>query len=259
VIFPGLPIILTVPLMLYLYKMFGDPLAKWSSWQNNLATLVFVTLNHYQSISLLGGTAKESSGVLGDVVKALGVTNDMMSIFNAECLGYSDFESMTVIQANIPVVLALSALMIFACSRGLATLLKRPQLQLEPNRLFNAFMGLIYTFFSAISALSMSVFKCKGNPNNVLTLASDLSVVCHTSDEWKSVLAIGLAAVAVYCIGCGSIFVWAIWTAQSRFSSPDFQMRWKFLFIKYRSTVWWWSLAFLTKNFFFNIGFVIFT
>merc|ERR1712187_831086 len=97
------------------------------------------------------------------------------------------------------------------------------------------------------------------NPNGERTLSADLSVICY-KDEWNSMIAIAATAVFLYCFGFGGLFTKVIIEAPltKHFADKNYQMRWKFLFIKFRPTVWWWALMFLAKSVFMNLGFVIF-
>mmetsp|Transcript_133807 Transcript_133807/g.245350 ORF Transcript_133807/g.245350 Transcript_133807/m.245350 type:complete len:355 (+) Transcript_133807:2-1066(+) len=72
-------------------------------------------------------------------------------------------------------------------------------------------------------------------------------------------LGIAIVACLLYVIGFGVLIVWVLTSAIMSFKDPVFQMRWKFLLIKYRPTVWWWSLAFLAKQFLLNLSAVIFS
>merc|ERR1712190_475025 len=109
---------------------------------------------------------------------------------------------------------------------------------------------LMFTFFSAISALSLLMFKCFPSPNSTSSLAQDYSVVCWTSSEWQSLIGVAAACVLLYCIGPGVLFVTVIMQAPraQRFAHTSFQTRWQFLFIKFRPTIYWWAMAFLLKN-----------
>jgi hypothetical protein len=71
-------------------------------------------------------------------------------------------------------------------------------------------------------------------------------------------VAVVIAAILIYVVGCGMLFVWVICTAPKKFGDVRFQRRWKFLFIKYRPDAYWWSLPFLAKGVGMNIGFAIF-
>jgi hypothetical protein len=74
-------------------------------------------------------------------------------------------------------------------------------------------------------------------------------------------IAIAAIAVLLYCFGFGGLFTKVIIEAPSskQFADKNYHMRWKFLFIKFRPTVWWWALLFLAKNVFMNLGFVLFS
>merc|ERR1719181_2264481 len=98
------------------------------------------------------------------------------------------------------------------------------------------------TFFLGMVNLSLTLFVCKTNPNQTSSLAADRSITCF-EDEWSGLLAIGIIAVLLWCVGVAAIFVWAIFTMTGRMHEPDIQMRWKFLFIKFRPDRYWWAIT----------------
>merc|ERR1711879_359841 len=67
----------------------------------------------------------------------------------------------------------------------------------------------------------------------------------------------GVTAILVWCVGFGLLFTWAILWSPQLFHKAEFQIRWKFLFIKYRADVHWWSLVFVIKGIALNLGFLI--
>ena len=78
-----------------------------------------------------------------------------------------------------PLIILAMCLLVFSVSyilKGLAV---------DPNRLFNVYMSLIYTFFGAVVDLSLALVKCTENPNGDYTLTSDLSIICYKSDAWQ--------------------------------------------------------------------------
>mmetsp|Transcript_151887 Transcript_151887/g.368860 ORF Transcript_151887/g.368860 Transcript_151887/m.368860 type:complete len:314 (-) Transcript_151887:298-1239(-) len=115
----------------------------------------------------------------------------------------------------------------------------------------------MFTFFSAIAAISLLLFKCAENPNGTSSLVIDLSVICFESEDWKSMLVAAIVFVLVYIIGLGGVFVRAVVIAPKSFGDPGFQMRYKFLFIKFRADVYWWSISFLVKNFLISLVFAV--
>jgi len=72
--------------------------------------------------------------------------------------------------------------------------------------------------------------------------------------QWNNMVVIGVFAVLLYCIGFGGVFLHTIWKAAQNFHMRHFQQRWKFLFIKFRANVWWWSIVFIAKGLCLNVG-----
>ena len=66
---------------------------------------------------------------------------------------------------------------------GLGKIAQETGVTVVPNCLFNALMGIVYTFLPAMSALTMIVFSRKCSSNGDITLVSDLIVFCHISNE----------------------------------------------------------------------------
>jgi len=189
--------------------------------------------------------------------QALGIwafTSDVTSVFRPECAGFATFDARMTIKAAGPAIVALIFIATYAISFGLSKI--NHKFFLEHNRLMNVFFSLILTFFAGISAMAFELFKCSPNPNDKSTLTIDRSINCY-EDQWNSMLGLGIAAVVVWCIGFGVLFTWAIFRASSDFHNLGFQMRWKFLFIKYRPDVHWWAIAFLLKGIILNLGLVI--
>merc|ERR1712151_233314 len=110
--------------------------------------------------------------------------------------------------------------------------------------------------FAGIASMCLNVFKCKPNPNHKWNLIVDRSIVCN-EQEWMEVLGMSIAAVVVECLLVLLLFVYIIFIAPSRFHDRNFQMRWKFLFVKYRPDVYWWSLPIVLKPVLFNFCFII--
>jgi len=123
------------------------------------------------------------------------------------------------------------------------------------DRTSNIFFSVILTFFAGIVAMCITIFKCHDNPNGKRTLAKDESIICG-DDKWTGMLGISIVSVLVYVLGFGCLCSYVIYVAPKRFSDIHFQRRWKFLFIKYRPDVWWWTLAFCVKGFMMNLGFI---
>lgn len=259
------PLIVMPIVILVMYNVFSDDLSRWGSYGNGIATVLYLILNHYQVISIISAVVNMPSApnMVKDLLEIWTFTNDVGTVpwtdsfLNTQCAGLRSFDAILVYQVLIPIVLLAITLVIFIVSKMLALVTRRSTLAMDHNRLFNAFMSLMFTFFNAIAALSLKLFKCVDNPNGKKTLAADYSIVCG-SEEWTQTLVIAIFAILVYLVGFASLLLWAICVATSKIHDEGFQMRWKFLFIKFRLDHWWWAMLYLAKGLLYNLGFVIF-
>jgi hypothetical protein len=119
-------------------------------------------------------------------------------------------------------------------------------------------MGMMFTFFAGIAAMAMSLFKCTPNPNGTKSLVADRVVICYESD-WSDMLIIAILSVLLWCVGFGGLFLRAVITSSRYFVDPNWRMRWKFLFIKFRPDVHWWCMVFVAKGTLLNLSVVVFT
>merc|ERR1719436_998929 len=102
--------------------------------------------------------------------------------------------------------MGVACLFVFGLSRVVAALTGK-ELAMQRDRLLNVLGSLMFTFFGAIAALSLMLFKCSENPNGTKSLAIDLSVICFDSDDWKSMLVAAIIFVLVYIFGMGGLFI----------------------------------------------------
>jgi len=70
-------------------------------------------------------------------------------------------------------------------------------------------------------------------------------------------LVAGIVFVILYIIGLGSVFARAIIIAPQHFGDASFQMRYKFLFVKFHSEAHHWGLVILLKTFLTNLSMCI--
>eukprot|EP00927_Polykrikos_kofoidii_P022188 TRINITY_DN20763_c0_g1_i1.p1 TRINITY_DN20763_c0_g1~~TRINITY_DN20763_c0_g1_i1.p1 ORF type:complete len:1386 (+),score=171.53 TRINITY_DN20763_c0_g1_i1:50-4207(+) len=255
-LFPMVPIILCPFVIFVLYRLFRDNVHKWGSWRNGVTSVAFIMLKHFQFIDLLRTVDLDISNLSS--IKLWAFTNNILLLFHIDCTGYGDFGSVLVARVILPLLLGSSAAALFFCSRVVARVLERDELSMNGNRLNNALFSVVFTFFSAIVALSLSLFKCLLNPNGMFTLIEDRSIVCYTDEKWEALLGIQFMAVLFYIFGFGGMLIRVIVVAPKRFSDAGFQMRWKFLFIKFRPELWWWSVLIVATNSLSGFGFVIF-
>lgn len=255
VLFPALPIILSPTIICFLYFMFRDMPEKWGNWKNGIAALNYLILSHYQMISLISSVPLKMPVTMSKTWKVWGYSQDVISLFAPACAGFSGFKGTFITQSFVPIVLMVICILTWLGSKAVG-LMGHPHLVMDADRMINLYFSIIFAFFIGIASASMSLFKCQQNPSAPKTLVQDLSIICG-SDEWNSVLVFAVFCIVVYCIGCGALYSFIIAIAPRKFNDVSFQKRWKFLFIKYSSNCFWWSIPILAKGVFLNLGFVM--
>lgn len=257
-LFIALPVLLCPVLVLGLYRMFGDPILKWGSLQNAVACIAYIALNHYQFLDIMQSANVKLPAAMENSGQVWAVTNNAFALFDLSCAGILSFSDTMLLRGISPLVFAASCAVVLLVSRVMHGSIGK--CGIDANRLQNVLGSVMFTFFSGIAASSFLLFKCSPNPNGKNTLYVDASIVCYESDEWMNALGVAIVCLSVYCLGMGSLFVSAIVMASfgNRFRDPGFQMRWKFLFIKFRADRYWWSLVLLLKNLLLNLAFAIF-
>mmetsp|Transcript_57841 Transcript_57841/g.108934 ORF Transcript_57841/g.108934 Transcript_57841/m.108934 type:complete len:476 (-) Transcript_57841:121-1548(-) len=181
-------------------------------------------------------------------------SDDLMSMFKPQCAGFASFEKTMIIRSVGPLVMAVVFVIVFGGSH-LARRASGMPVAMNFDRTLNIYFSIILTFFAGIASMCIMIFKCHDNPNDKRTLSKDEGIVCG-EETWNKMLGIAIISILLYICGFGGIFTWAILVGPHRFGDITFQRRWKFLFIKYRPDVWWWTLAFCAKGVLMNLGFV---
>jgi len=254
VLFPTLPLLLGPVVIALLYYSFRDDVGRWSSWSNGLASVGFISLNHYQVTKLANSANVQKPPSVSSWWGFWSWSDDFLAFFRPQCAGFAQFEKMVALRTLGPVVMALVFVLTFAASHLVHVLSRRP-VGMNRDRTLNIYFSVIFTFFAGISSMCLMVFKCHQNPNGTRTLNKDESILCG-EPAWDRMVGVAAAAVVVYIIGFGSLFVWAIVSAPRLFGQAGFNRRWKFLLIKYRADVYWWSVPILLKGLLLNIGFI---
>lgn len=179
-----------------------------------------------------------------------------MSILSPECAGLADFRASYVVGALTPVIVAAIFFetyigSIFA-SKFIFISKSDFSVRMDGDRTFNCFFSLIYTFYVAVCKGSIDVFLCSSHPNQKRTLSRAPYVYCD-SDDWNSMVVLGVFALAVFCILTGAVFCYQLWIAPTVFHNISWRRRWKFLVVKYRPDVWWWGSMWLLKGLLMNL------
>jgi len=254
-LFPILPIFLLPVVLSFMYRIGRDDTHAWGSWQNGLSALIFLLLSHYQMCSMLGSSDVEFPGNMESAWKVWFMTEDGIGMFNPSCAGYQGFAQSFIVKSLVPLLVCLSAIMTFGVNRIGAKLMPSRALAMDGNRMSNVFFSIIYAFFNGIATTSFSLFNCQANPSGIHTLVKDLSIIC-LDETWWTVFGLAIACIVVYVIGVMTLLCYIILVAPQRFREQAFQRRWKFLFIKYRASVYWWGVIILLKGVVLNLAIV---
>jgi hypothetical protein len=265
-LYPTLPCLLFLPIVIGVYLFTADPANTWAGWRKILSSGVFILLNYYQALTLLkriGLDARVSQDgddlVLQRVFNAFSFTVEFESLLAPECAGLQDFKSAMVLKSLAPLFMVILCGGLHFGSKALGLI--NQALVMEPNRHLNAFMTLLFVFFTAIAALCFQLFSCRNNPNGMYTMEMDYGIICYDSDTWQSMLGVAIACVIFYIIGLLSYFVYGfIMASRGQFAADEnFRMRWKFLFVKFHPEVGWFAMVYLAKNILINAALSIFS
>lgn len=125
------------------------------------------------------------------------------------------------------------------------------------NILSSTYGGLFQSFNIGIITQAFSLLRCYSHPNGLKSLTVSADVICG-KDKWFSMLVIAVPCILLFVVGYVILISYAIIQAPLRFELLSFRQRWKFLFIKFRPTYWFWSLPLFAKAVLLSLTAVIF-
>jgi len=74
-------------------------------------------------------------------------------------------------------------------------------------------------------------------------------ILCSEGEWLSKFLPLAIFGILVYVVGTLASFSYLNWHAPGLFhTNPSFRVRYKFLIADYRPDVWWWGIAFMTRN-----------
>lgn len=258
-VYPALPLILIPIILVGLYATsMGTDVSKWNGMENRFVTGGFILLNFFQSVDVVGSLRVPIPSKMTEMYEDFTFFNTFIDVFKPSCAGYSGLATSMLTKTLTPLGLGLVCVMLYFLSRFLSYACSRPRISMEPNCLFNIYGSIIYTFFGAISAMSIELFKCSLNPNGFKTMISDQSVTCYDSDEWKGMLVVAILSTLVYVVGMVMGLVFVMHLAKTQYLQDGFRQRWMFVFVKYQHGAYWWGLVYLSRNFLVNLSLAVF-
>merc|ERR1719265_1087525 len=249
-LFPVLPLIFGPIAVAILYWRNRDTVEQWGDWNNGIAALFLLLLNHYQMVGLIQETKVQLTEDVKEYWEVFTYLNSLMSILSPDCAGLSDFRVSYIVGALIPLIVAGIFLETFVVAFLVSKC--KPEVRMEVDHTFNAYFALLFAFYVAVCKGSIDVFLCDNHPNDTQTLSRAPYIYCD-SEDWNNMLGVGIFALAVFCVLTGAIFTYQLWIAPQVCHQAYFQKRWKFLMMKFRPDVWWWGAVWILKGLLMNL------
>jgi len=254
-IFPALPLVVAPTAIAVFYRFSQDTITKWNSPANSLAAALFVTLIYVQTLAAISTCYIQKPEVVQDNTDWTSVTYDLLSLLRPGCTTFTDFKRAFIGKLALPLYAVVLFVFDFLVSRVVALCI--PKLKMDFDMTVNCYMAVFNTFFIGIAQQTFTLFQCYRHPNDEKSLRSQADVLCG-SDDWNSLVVVAICAVVLFCGGFMVLNVYICFVAPTRFCEPSFRKRWKFLFIKFRPSSWWWGMVLLVKGIWLNLPTVVF-
>lgn len=253
-IFPVLPFLLSFTVVVFLYMISRGDTKNWKHWRTGFASVAFILINHYQLVNLLGTVDVQKPRQVTDTHGAFEALSDVLSVFRPPCIGFNNILQSMVTTFVTPIVGIGIFVGTWGASQLAAHIFPEKNLAMKVCITWGCYFGLIFSFFTGISQAAFVVLNCVPNPNGKHTLQADRSVLCYEGD-WNALVVLGVLSIILWCVGYGVIFLRALYLAPKFFIDYEFRMRWKFLFIKFRTQAAWFSIFIMLKGVIINACF----
>jgi len=239
-----------------LYKTSQDPLRKWGSPMNAVGAAVFLTLVYLQIIATVRTCYLQYPAVLSGSVEWMSYSLDVFSSLHPECSDFADFKLRFITRLLMPI----HALLIFLGTWLFSRMAEGSNrlYHMDGHTMMGCYGGVYNTFFIGIASQTFSLFQCYEHPNGRYSLRSSPDVLCD-SQTWQDLVVAAIIAILVFCGGALTLFSYINLKAPSCFHDEVFRKKWRFLFMRFRPSVWWWGTLLLLKGVWLNLTTVIFT
>lgn len=244
------PVLVTPFVVFVLYKTSRDGIEKWGHPRQGLGAAGYLTLVFFQTTAVVVGTLPVLPELMGGFT-ILDQTSEVTALFPLACAGPQDFTARFILNLLVPTFLGI----LFFLTAKASLLI--PMVAMDGDIVSACYGGVIKTFFISICTLCCSLFQCYPHPNGEWSMKSAPSML-RGSDEWNFLVGFAVVALLVNCVGVLVVFSWAMWKAPFCFHQVRFRRRWKFLFAKLRTAVYWWMLPMLIKGLLLALTSVIF-
>jgi hypothetical protein len=267
--YPTLQILVWPFVVLLLYYFMWDQVEQWGSYANEMWSVAFVVLVHYQILGLIVSSSVPWEPLIVDTLYVWEYLVDVWEMLRLECIGdsaiYRGFENSYPVKTMQPLflvaifggfyIIGFILAELGMCARksghkwvdgffkscGMVRFTKvDPKMAVDPSVLFNCYMAVFQAFYISFCFISLQLFMCYEHPNGKSTLRFGPDVECN-SEDWSMML--GEAILMMLPINAGAVaaMIVAAAAAPKFFIRKRFRATWKFMFIKWRPDVWWWG------------------
>jgi hypothetical protein len=154
------------------------------------------------------------------------------------------------VQVLFPYLLLLEILALFAGSKLLAKILKKPSISWEANKTLNVAGQVMQFLFIAFCGIMIKPLQCFRHPNGRWSMKMFPRVICSEGGDHSGLLVLA----ACICFGFLLPFVaWCVWgclkaPSESSNANTGFLQRFRFLLYRFRPDCWWWGLGVLLRQ-----------
>jgi ABC-type branched-subunit amino acid transport system substrate-binding protein len=192
-----------------------------------------------------------------DVKAILKVSSFMMfdtGSITLECMVGNTASAQYIFRVIAPFVVIVGALTLhvvskFAllCSPGLC---KRIRCPWEIDKTFNLMGQVLQALFIAFVAVVATAAQCYSHPNGTQSLVTYPAVICG-SDDHAPIIVMAALLIVLFILPFMTVTAYANWHAPSQSHNPNSHhlIRYRFLFYRFRPTVWWWGTVIVVRQF----------
>jgi len=256
VLLPTIPVFITPVVILIMYKMSRDGVEKWNNAGNSCSAVFYLVLIYMQSLSMIRRCDIDYPGPTKTSWFWVAYLVDLMALLYPDCIGVTDFSTQFVLRMLSPLFILMYFVTTFVLARIFYKLFRKFWFNMRFDVVFTCYGSIIYSFYISVAQIAVSLFQCYPHPNDESSLVGYPEILCG-SDDWANMLVVGLIGMMFYCVCTLAVIIHILISAPRRFADEVFQMRWKFLFIKFRADIWWWAIVVLAKNLLLNFATII--
>jgi len=275
--YPSVQIIIGLILVIVLYNYMWDTADKWGSHINELWSLAFLLLVHYQIVGVVITDSVWWPSQIFGTLYFWEYFVDLSGMLRLDCVGdselYRGYKNSYMVMSMQPLLLLALFAAVYCVGTVIAAVAhclkkhfghkwpdrtfkslgmhrfisKDPRLAVEPSVLFNNYMAIFQAFYISFSFISLELLMCYENPNGKSSLTFSPSIECGSQD-WERMLGEGILMMAPICGLAVAAIIFVGFMAPVYFHDRGFRTRWKFLLIKWRPDVWWWGVIVLIRG-----------